>query len=158
MHSLVALPRTFHLSSLQRIENAEPVPRVRRCWLPKLSLVYIDYFCLYCILSGLPAGHIIFLIGVGFVVPFAHILPIVKLLFFSVFPPMQTLILIAHSTPPLLVPQAMRSTVYVLSFIVSFSLSYSFTLTLFLPVSAVDYPCIAWRLFIPTSYSFFFPP
>lgn len=27
---------------------------------------------------------------------------------------MQTLILIAHSTPPLLVPQAMRSTVYVL--------------------------------------------
>ncbi|KAF8507048.1 hypothetical protein F5888DRAFT_63835 [Russula emetica] len=43
---------------------------------------------------------------------------------------MQTLILIAHSTPPLLVPQAMRSTVYVLSFIVSFSLSYSFTLTL----------------------------
>jgi hypothetical protein len=108
-------------------------------------------------LSGLPAGHIISLIGVGFVVPFAHILPIVKL-FFSVFPPMQTLILIAHSTPPLLVPQAMRSTVYVLSFIVSFSLSYSFTLTLFLPFSAVDYPCIAWRLFIPTSYSFFLPP
>ena len=82
MHSLVALPRTFHLSSLQRIENAEPVPRVRRCWLRILSPVYIDYFCLYCILSGLPAGHIISLIGVGFVVPFAHILPIVKLFFF----------------------------------------------------------------------------
>jgi hypothetical protein len=98
MHSLVALPRTSHLSSLQRIESAEPAPGVRRCWLPKLSPVYIDYFCLYCILSGLPAGHIISLFGVGFVVLFAHILPIVKP--FPCVPPMQTFILIAHSTLP----------------------------------------------------------
>jgi len=38
--------------------KAQSLPRVRRCWLRKLSPVYIDYFCLYCI-SGLPAGHII---------------------------------------------------------------------------------------------------
>ncbi|KAF8481238.1 hypothetical protein DFH94DRAFT_447531 [Russula ochroleuca] len=131
MHSLVALPRTFHLSSLQRIESAEPAPGVRRCWLRKLSPVYIDYFCLYCILSGLPAGHIISHIGVGFVVLFAHILPIVKPFFlcFLLCKPSFSL----RIAPSLLVPQAMRSTVYVLSFIVSFSLSYSFTLTLLLP-------------------------
>ena len=69
---------------------------------------------------------------------------------------MQTLILTAHSTPPLLVPQAMRSTVYVLSFILSFSLSYSFTLTLFLPVPAVDY-LHRMAAFYP-HIIFFFPP
>ena len=69
MHSLVALPLTFHLSLLQRIESTEP-PRVRRCWLRTFSPVYIDYFCLYCILSGLPAGHIISLTVLGFVILF----------------------------------------------------------------------------------------
>ncbi|KAI0257498.1 hypothetical protein BJV78DRAFT_40632 [Lactifluus subvellereus] len=88
MHSLVALPRIFHLSSLQRIESAEPAPPP----IPPREKMLAS--------QTLSAGHIISLIGVGFVVLLAHILPIVKL-FFPVFLPMQTLILIAHSTPSL---------------------------------------------------------
>jgi hypothetical protein len=89
---------------------------VRRCWLRKHSPVYIDYFCLYCILSGLPAGHIVSLIGVGFVVLFAHILPIVQPFFLCslLCKPSFSLRIVF---PPFLVPHAMRSTVYILSLV-----------------------------------------
>jgi hypothetical protein len=68
MHSLVALP--LFICHYYNASKAQSLPRVRRCWLRKFSPVYIDYFCLYCILSGLPAGHIISLTVLGFVILF----------------------------------------------------------------------------------------
>ena len=127
MHSLVALPLTFHLSLLQRIESTEP-PRVRRCSLRQFSPVYIDYFCLYCILSGLPAGHIISLTVLGFVILFGAY-PSHPYTFLACLP-MQTLILIPHSS--LSLSGSSRGGVDSLhSFfcVPILSLSYSFTLT-----------------------------
>jgi len=114
------------------------LPRVRRCWLRKFSPVYIDYFCLYCILSGLPAGHIISLTVLGFVVLFgAHPLPILK---FPVSLPMQTLFSF-RIVPPL--SSSSRGEVDSLHSFLSVpipSLSYSFTLTLL--------PLLGRRLFL----------
>ena len=101
--------------------KAQSLPRVRRCWLRTFSPVYIDYFCLYCILSGLPAGRIISLIGVGFVVLFAHILPILKPLSSCPFlcKPSFSLRIVPS---PFLVPHAVGSTVYILSIVCPFPL------------------------------------
>jgi len=155
MHSLVALPRTFHLSSLQRIESAEPAPRVRRRWLRNTLRVYIDYFCLYCILSGLPAGHIISPIGVGFVVLFAHILPIFKPFFLCSLlckPSFSLRIVFPLSSPPRDEANSLHSFLSV-----SFPLSYSFTLTLLLFSRPSTIPA-SHGGFIPTPNSFFSRP
>ncbi|KAI9512788.1 hypothetical protein F5148DRAFT_643634 [Russula earlei] len=133
MHSLVALPRTFHLSSLQRIESAEPAPRVRRCWLRKHSSPDTSY---------LP-------FGVGFVVLFAHTLPIVKLFFLCSFlckPSFSSRIVL-----PSLSSSSRGEVDSLHSFLsVSFPLSYSFTLTLLLFGRRLF--CIAHDGLIPTSF------
>jgi hypothetical protein len=80
-----------------------------------------------------------YLIGVGFVILFAHILPIVKLFPWSNFLCKPSFSL-RTVLPLFLVPQAVRSTVYILSLVFHSLLSYSFTLTLLPPPSsAVDY-------------------
>ena len=128
-------------------------PGVRRCWLRKHSPVYIDYFCLYCILSGLRAGRIISLIGVGFVVLFAHILPIVKPFFLC------SLLLCKPSFSLRIVPSLSSSS----SDEVDSLRSFLYCLILFIlflhfnplsTFSAVDYSCIAWRLLSPHHIQF----
>jgi hypothetical protein len=101
--------------------KAQSPPRVRRCPLRKFSPVYIDYFCLYCILSGLLAGHIISLTVLGFVILFgaypSH--PYTFLACPLLCKPSFSFRIVPS---PFLVPHAVGSTVYILSFVFPFSL------------------------------------
>jgi hypothetical protein len=137
--------------------KAQSPPRVRRCPLRKFSPVYIDYFCLYCILSGLLAGHIISLTVLGFVILFGAY-PSHPYTFLAC-PPMQTLILIPHSSISL--SGSSRGGVDSLhSFfcVPILSLSYSFTLT-FLPPSRPSTISASHGGFtLPRQIHFFFPP
>jgi hypothetical protein len=94
-----------------------------------------------------------YLIGVGFVILLAHILPIVKLFPWSLL--CKPSFSLRTVLPLFLVPQAVRSTVYILSLVSHSLLSYSFTLTLLLHFPRPStISCIAWRLYPHSKYTF----
>ncbi len=71
MHSLVALPLTFHLSLLQRIESSEPPPREKM--LASHSLRYILTIFVYIVYLADCQPDTSYLTVLGFVVLFgAH--------------------------------------------------------------------------------------